>query len=666
MRVQLLAAVLLPPLVAVPLLIAALAAWGNVYFDRLLVGKVRSDLVVAHGQLEQLLAGVGRQVEALAGAERLARALQVGGGATADLLREVRAGAGLDYLLLIDDDGRVLAASGGAAVGAAYPLPANWRLAPGAHTGVDLFTPQVLAAIDPTLRDKARTPLVATPAARPSRETEETRGLVVHSSAPVPATTRQGAASRRLVGGLLLNQNLDFVDRINEMVYPEGSLPLGSVGTVTLFLGDVRIATNVQLQAGQRAIGTRVSAQVREQVLEEGRTWLDRAFVVDDWYVSAYEPVLDSSGQRAGMLYVGYLEAPLRQARLLALAAVTGLFLFAAGLGAWISLRLARRVSAPVERLHQVMADIEGGDAQARVGRIDGAIEVLEVVELGAHFDRLLDRLAEQRAALQRWGGELDRLVAERTAELAAANATLRSAQQQLVFNEKLAAIGQLAAGIAHEVNNPLAVIQGNLDLAREALGSAAAPAHEELQLMQDQVHRIRQIIAQLLQFARPADASRAPERLALDELLRGSLPLVAHQLRRRHIALREAHAPAPPVLAHRHELQQVLVNLIVNALQALQGQGGGTLWLSTAPSTREGVAGACLRVADDGPGMAPAERERLFTPFFTTKGGSGHGLGLWVSLNLVQRAGGRLEVEHPDAGGCVFTVWLPGAPAGP
>src|SRR5690606_985998 len=98
-------------------------------------------------------------------------------------------------------------------------------------------------------------------------------------------------------------QNLVFIDTINDLVYRAGSLPEGSQGTATLFLEDVRISTNVRLFEGKRALGTRVSAEVRAQVLGRGETWLDSAFVVNDRYISAYEPIVDTAGQRVGMLY---------------------------------------------------------------------------------------------------------------------------------------------------------------------------------------------------------------------------------------------------------------------------------------------------------------------------------------------------------------------------
>ncbi len=659
LRFKLLALALGPLLVAVPILIGILAGWGAVYYDRLLITKVRSDLAVAHGYFEQVKDGVGRRVEALAGSERLARALRARSpvSATTALLHEARAQLGVDFLILLDAEGRVRAASGGPTAGMAYPLAAARLKQPDARTEVDIFAAGVLAAIDPALAEKAHTPLIATRNATPTVQTDESRGMVIHSVAPVAVDGE--ALTQFLVGGLLLNKNLDFVDRINDIVYPEGTLPSGSAGTATLFLDDVRIGTNVRLFEGERAIGTRVSAAVRHTVLDEGRTWLDRAFVVNDWYVSAYEPIMDSAGQRVGMLYVGFLEEPFQRARQLALAAVALLFVLTVALAALVSRRLARHVSQPVERMHGTMSAIESGQTEARVGGdLTDSTAADELAELAAHFDRLLDRLAAQTDALQRWGSELDSKVAERTQELAAANQTLRSAQQRLVMSEKLAAIGQLAAGVAHEINNPVAVIQGNLDVLRETLGDAAEPALPEIRLIQDQVFRIRLIVTKLLQFARPAEYAGYLEPVRLDQVVQDSLVLVAHQMKKTSVAVMQEMHATRPVTVNRNELQQVLINLIVNALQAMPE--GGTLLLASGDREEGGIKGGFVAVGDSGPGIAPQDRERLFDPFFTTKTSDGTGLGLWVSLGLVQRYGGRIDVACPPTGGSVFTVWLP------
>ncbi|MCM2289507.1 MAG: cache domain-containing protein [Sulfuritalea sp.] len=660
LRFKLLALALGPLLVAVPILIGILAGWGAVYYDRLLITKVRSDLAVAHGYFDQVKEGVGRRVETLAGSERLARALRErpGTAALSELLREMQQQLKIDFLILLDGNGQVRAASSGPAPGRDYstwPI-ARRALAGHAEAEVDILDAAQLAAIDPALTEKARTPLIATRNAQVTQRKEETGGMVMHAAAPIAAGARAGDAGV-LVGGLLLNKNLDFVDRINDIVYPEGALPLGSLGTATLFLDDVRIATNVRLFENVRAIGTRVSAAVRHTVLDLGHTWLDRAFVVNDWYVSAYEPIIDSRGKRVGMLYVGFLEEPFQHARQLALAAVGLLFVIAVIVAAFVSLRLARHVAQPVERMHGTMNAIESGQAEARVGTPHPA-EADELAELAAHFDRLLDRLAEQTDALQRWGRELDSKVAERTQELAAANQTLRSAQQRLVMSEKLAAIGQLAAGVAHEINNPVAVIQGNLDVLRETLGAAAEPAMDEIRLIQDQVFRIRLIVTKLLQFARPAEYVGYLEPVRLDQVVQDSLVLVAHQMKKTSVEVMQEMRATRSVTVNRNELQQVLINLMVNALQAMPA--GGTLRLTAGDREENGIRGGFVAVADSGPGIAPQDRERLFDPFFTTKTSDGTGLGLWVSHDLVQRYGGRIDVDCPPSGGSVFTVWLP------
>jgi two-component system NtrC family sensor kinase len=251
--------------------------------------------------------------------------------------------------------------------------------------------------------------------------------------------------------------------------------------------------------------------------------------------------------------------------------------------------------------------------------------------------------------------------VAERTRELALANQTLRSAQQRLVMSEKLAAIGQLAAGVAHEVNNPVAVIQGNLDVLRETLGNQAEPVMAEIRLIQDQVFRIRLIVTKLLQFARPAEYAGYLEPIRLDQVVQDSLVLVAHQMKKSSVAIVQDLQATRPISVNRNELQQVLINLMVNALQAMPE--GGTLRLATGDREDNGIAGGFVAVGDSGTGVSAADRERLFDPFFTTKIGDGTGLGLWVSLGIVQRYGGRIDLDCPPVGGSVFTVWLPNEP---
>ncbi len=654
-RTRLLLLALLPLGIVLPLIMAALAYWGGDYFDQLLNTKVRSDLAVANSYYERAAEGVGRSVAGQAAANRVVRAVVAGRGrqtpAVAAILEETVSAHKLDFLRFIDvDSGRRMAAE--------WPVVAA-ALAGSERTETEIFTEPQLAAISPLLASRAATPLIATPNAVPTERAAEERGLVIHSAAPVHDAA--GNLLGVLEGGVLLNKNLDFIDNLNAVVYPDGTLPLGSAGTATLFLGDVRVATNVRLFGDTRAIGTRVSAAVNNAVLKQGVTWLDSAFVVSDWYVSAYAPLVDSRQQRIGMLYVGFLEAPFAKARWHAFYAVAAFFVLAMLLAGAYAVLSARRVFKPIERMHATMTAIELGDDDARVGPVAGQDEL---GVMATHFDRLLDQLQAQADSLKRWGASLDAKVAARTAELEQAVADLKAAQSQLVMNEKLAAIGQLTAGVAHEINNPIAVIQGNLDVLRDVLGPRAEPVEHEIRLIHEQVQRIRLIVAKLLQFARPQDYVGYLEPVETGQLLQDCLLLVRHLLTKGDIAIEQHIDSRRRITCNKNELQQVIINLFVNAIQAMPN--GGVLRIAVEDWDEADMpVGIRLEVADSGPGISATDLAQLFKPFFTAKKPGGNGLGLWVSQALVERYGGQITAESELGKGARFTVWLRLEPQG-
>ncbi len=636
-RNKLVAMALLPLLVVLPLLVATLLLWSDAAYHRLLITKVRSDLAVAHGYFDQVITEVGGGTESVAGSWALMRTLKAGDPAALEaLLAHERDELHLDFLQVVGPGAQRLGA---------VAIPAGRTR--GAQLAV--LDGETFAQVAPHLKGRIRIPLIATRNAAPSDRKAEDRALVLLAVAEVLDETGQVVA--RLRGGILLNQNLPFIDHINRIVYPDGSLPFGSQGTATLFMDDVRITTNVRLFQDQRAIGTRVSQVVSDAVLKNGATWLDRAFVVNDWYVSAYEPLLDGGGKRVGMLYVGYLEEPFRLVKFGMLATIGLIFLVVMALAALFSLRWARSIFRPVEQMNRTMRQVEDGHAAARVGPVEARDEI---GALATHLDQLLDVIDEKARSLQRWGEELDRKVAERTGELAASNESLRQAQQQLVKSEKLAAIGQLTASIAHEINNPIAVIQGNLDLMRETLGGHAAPVAAEMQLLDEQVERMRLIVTQLLQYARPTEYAGYVETLDTARVLDDCLVLVGHLLASTQIRVLRQFGATARVGCNRQELQQVVINLLVNAIQAMPQ--GGVLTLATRDTP--GRSGVVIEVGDSGAGLTPEVREKLFRPFFTTKN-DGNGLGLWISLGLVERYGGSIEARNGNNGGALFSVTL-------
>lgn len=657
-RLKLLALVLAPLAVGVPLLLGLVWTWGNEAYERLLNYKVGSDLVTAHEYFDRVREGVGSDVVAIANSHRLVSSLdRQGRAAVVAQLATLAAEHELDYLMLLDLDGvpRVSSLSERAPSGDRLRWPAVASAVRGlSHDTIEIFSPEDLEALHPELRRRAWVPLVPTRAAAPDPRVAEDRGMVIHAAAPI--YDGEGRLVGVLEGGQLLNGNLGLVDRINEIVYREGSLPLGSKGTATLFLGDTRVATNVRLFKGQRALGTRVSEAVRDYVLGEGGVWLGTAFVVNDDYVSGYEPVVNGHGERIGMLYVGFLEAPLRTALHGAMAVLFLICVAISAGGTVLSLRWARSVFGPIERMNRVIQRIEAGDASARVGPVQSRDEL---GRLAVEFDQLLDTLQAKREELQRWALDLDRKVAERTAELAQANETLRRAQQQLVMSEKLAAIGELTAGVAHEVNNPVAVIQGNLDVLRAELGPAAEPVRQEIRLIHEQVDRIRLIVTKLLQFARPGDFAGYTESVGLAAVVEDCLVLTRHNLDKNDIRVVTELVSDGPVEINRGELQQVLINLIVNAAQAMPD--GGTLTLASEDWLDEAgtPVGAILRVRDTGVGIAPEHLANIFDPFFTTKKESGTGLGLSVTYTIVQRYGGSILVRSEPGRGTEFELRL-------
>jgi signal transduction histidine kinase len=231
--------------------------------------------------------------------------------------------------------------------------------------------------------------------------------------------------------------------------------------------------------------------------------------------------------------------------------------------------------------------------------------------------------------------------------------AELRQTQQQLIQSTKLAAIGELAANIAHEINNPLTTVLGFASFIAERL-KPEDPMREELTLIQDEASRARDIVRDLLQFSRQRDFM--PETANLNHVLDQVVTMVRRQGAFGIVSVAEEYAPdLPTVEVDVSRIKQVFLNIINNAVYVMPN--GGTLTVRTKADHR----GVRVELEDTGPGIAPEHRDRIFDPFFTTKPEvSGTGLGLSVSLGIVQSHGGTIEVETEMGKGSTFTVALP------
>ena len=309
-----------------------------------------------------------------------------------------------------------------------------------------------------------------------------------------------------------------------------------------------------------------------------------------------------------------------------------------------VGYRLSESIARPILRLRSISQAVAAGDLDQSTGlrRTD------EIGELAYAFDSMTLRLRERTAEAARLYDESG----QRNQELAEINARLQDTQAQLIQSEKLGAVGQLTAGIVHDVKNPLAVIKGLAEELDEEIG-ADATIGERLNTIRSSAARANTIVTDLLKFARQS----TPELKTRDmrETIETALRMTEYLARKGGIEV-VADLPAIPVMStyDAQQIEQVLINLIQNAIQAMPD--GGTLRINL--SQAEGAL--AISVQDSGFGIGPDSLKRIFDPFFTTKPeGEGTGLGLSVSYGIVTRHGGRIEVESAPGAGTIFTISL-------
>lgn len=656
-RYKLLALVLFPILLVMPIALALAIYWGKEFsYDQLYI-KVNTDLSVAHDVFKRIREDYLTRLAVLAESHSFYVALESNDvESIKQQITILKNTTGFDYLHVLDTEGKLLIGDSAQAYGRVSKLLLTAAQGD-PDVGIEIFDHARLSAEDKNLAKKTILPLVETVRASPTSKKIEDRGMVIR--AIYPAKNAKGKVVALLDGGVLLNSNFGFVDTIRDLVYGPGSLPEGSIGTVTVFLDDVRISTNVALKPGERALGTRVSNEVRKQVLEQGKVWIDSAFVVNDWYISSYEPIVDINGERVGMLYAGYLEAPFRMAFWKALGVLVLLFIVLMILSAWLSIRGAKSIFKPLEAMSAVVKATRDGKQQ-RIGRQESKDEI---GELSRELDIMLDLLQERSQQIQQWAAQLEVKVTERTAELEQKNDdlhktidVLRKTRQQLVLTEKMAALGELTAGVAHEINNPAQVILGNLDVVIEAIGSDIEPVGEEIELIVQQVYRIQEIINNLLQYARPGEYASYLKQINVNSVIENTLKLLQHMRTSYNFELELDLKAKKTVRINEQELEQVLVNLLVNAIHALDKKNG-KICVAARNWDDKGVV---ILIKDNGSGMDRDQISRIFNPFYSTKQqGQGTGLGLSLSYGLIRRYGGNITVASTPGSGAEFYVWL-------
>jgi two-component system NtrC family sensor kinase len=462
------------------------------------------------------------------------------------------------------------------------------------------------------LADQAKITILETPKASPqlfdSREGSAGLALVSVSGIEDP----HGEVIGAVLAFHLLNNDFTLVDQIKDVA---------GIETSTIFFGDLRVSTNVMDSEGNRAIGTRLSQEVSDIVLKQGHQFIGPAFVVNEEYITRYDPLRNYLGEVIGIIYVGAKQASFQrlirnfnqQISLVAIGTVL--------LTIIITTPVSRAITRPLDQLKVLVAAnrrVAEGDMTVRVPvQASGEVGLLE-----SSFNTMLD--------------------------------TLQNTQDQLVQSEKLASLGQLAAGVAHELNNPLGTILLYSDILKKET-SPDFPHADDLDTILKETKRCKGIVSALLEFARQNQVIAQPT--DLNSLI---LSVVDLQVKNCEALSVEIHLKLDPKLpkiqADPGQLIQVVVNLIENALDAMPDGGQINIQTSKGP---EGMVTA--EFEDTGTGISAENLSKLYTPFFTTKPvGKGTGLGLAIVYGIIKMHRGQIYVQSELNKGTKFTIQLP------
>ena len=474
------------------------------------------------------------------------------------------------------------------------------------------------------LSDQAHIVFIDTPRARPLSYTEQTSGLMLKAAAPV--FDYQNNLIGVLYGGILLNRNYKIVDDIKQTVFEGIQYNGKDIGTATIFQDDVRISTNVKNSDGSRAIGTRVSEEVYNQVVLDGKPWIGRAYVVNDWYITAYEPIRNIHYETIGILYVGILEQKYLDIKSQTILAFFSIAIVGVIVSTLISILISRKITVPIKQLVNASREIAQGNLNPNV-------EVTsqdELGELAIAFNTMSSRLIEREQKLKDF------------------------TKSKIMESEKLAIVGQLAANVAHELNNPLVGIITYSHLLLEET-PASENATEFLNKIVIQANRCKDIVRGLLDFAR----QRKPDKTLfnINNLLKQCVSLLENQVIFHNINILLDLDDVPMVIIDPSQVERVFMNIILNAAEAMNGKG--ELNISSKFDSIDGMVE--IQVRDTGPGISEENLEQIFDPFFTTKDvGHGVGLGLAISYGIIREHNGTTTVKSIEGEGTTFTVRLP------
>ncbi len=491
-----------------------------------------------------------------------------------------------------------------------------------AVVGTRLIAKDELLGMGRGFYELARMAILATPKARPSaKQTLETAMALEYAR---PVYDAAGRVQSVMVAGKLINRDFELVDKIRDLVFENklyGGKPLG---TVTIFQDDVRIATNVLDEKGNRAIGTRISEAVYRKVVEQGESWIKRAFVVTDWYLTGYEPIRDINGRIIGVLYVGLLEQPYVDMARNIFLVFLAIVLFSGILAVVLRFFLATSITRPVEDMMGAAEKIAAGDLGSRV-RAETSIR--EFDSLAASFNKMAQKLDEREKALK-------------------------------IVNERLSALNttyvDLVCFVSHELKAIISSLVLNAHIVKDGfLGEVNEKQKKALEAITSPLDYLAATVRNFLDLGRieKGELALCKSRFCLKEdVFDGSIEVFLKQAAKKDMRISNMLDPALAIEGDVDLMRIVANNLIGNAVKFGQAQGCITVSCRKAGDHLE------VEIYNDGCPIPAREHDKLFKKFSKietpgTEAAQGTGLGLFIVKEIVNKHNGRIWLETRAAG---------------
>ncbi len=541
-------------------------------------------------------------------------------------LEEIRKAESLDILTLTNEQGQVIVRSRNPSVSgdnqAQDELVSKVMSDRKIIAGTVIVPREELLKEGTELAERAHIKFIPTAKAKPSQHTEQTSGMMIKAAAPVFGY--DGSLIGVLYGGNLLNRNYKIVDKVKDTVYQGSTYKGKDVGTVTIFQGDLRISTNVRAKDGTRAVGTRVSKEVNEQVLVKGLPWIGRAFVVTAWYKTAYEPIRNIDGEIIGILYVGILEQPFVDMARSTFFVFLAMAFIATLLAGALALVLAGAISRPLKRMLTGTNRLSEGNLGYK---IDANTGTSELNALADSFNEMSSRLSEREHSL-------------------------------IVSKERLAALNQtyldLVGFVSHELKGTLATINMNAMSVRDGLfGPINSQQKQALESATRILGYLMETVKKFLDLSRIEKGELQLNKTELrlrEDVFGGCLETFAGEIAEKQMEVNNNIQPGLRISGDHDLLFIVANNLVGNAVK--YGFEKGKIVLNSEDLGDK----VQIEIYNDSQPIREEDMGKLFKRFSRLsvpqgKKVKGTGLGLFITKEIIAKHGGDIWVEPREKG---------------